>query len=204
MQYLDLTLPEVAENLALDEALLEEAESATVPMETLRVWESHQPAVVVGRSSHIDTEVRVDACRQLGIPIFRRISGGASVVVGPGCLMYSLVLSFHDRPKLRMPNEAHREVLNTLAMGLSTIISGVRCRGTSDLTLNDWKFSGNSVRSRRTHLLYHGTLLYDFPLAFFKNDSRGVCDAQIRSSLDVCAARCPPVPGNCRGSARDK
>ncbi len=26
------------------------------------------------------------------------------------------------------------------------------------------KFSGNSARCHRTHFLYHGTLLYDFPL----------------------------------------
>ena len=40
----------------------------------------------------------------------------------------------------------------------------VQCRGTSDLALGEVKFSGNSARVRRDHLLYHGTLLYDFPL----------------------------------------
>ena len=35
----------------------------------------------------------------------------------------------------------------------------------SDLVLGDLKFSGNSARCRRRWLLYHGTLLYDFPLA---------------------------------------
>jgi len=50
MRYLDLTLPSPAENLALDEALLEEAEASGRPTETLRLWEPRQPAVVVGRS----------------------------------------------------------------------------------------------------------------------------------------------------------
>ena len=40
----------------------------------------------------------------------------------------------------------------------------MECRGTSDLALAGRKFSGNSARLRRNHLLYHGTLLYDFPL----------------------------------------
>ena len=61
MRYLDLTLPTAAENLALDEALLEEAEAAP-PLETLRLWESPQPLVVIGRSSRVGTEVEVDAC----------------------------------------------------------------------------------------------------------------------------------------------
>ena len=40
----------------------------------------------------------------------------------------------------------------------------VVCRGTSDLALAERKFSGNSLRVRRNWLLYHGTLLYSFPL----------------------------------------
>ena len=30
------------------------------------------------------------------------------------------------------------------------------------------KFSGNSLRMKRTHLLYHGTLLYDFDLGLIE------------------------------------
>ena len=164
MQYLDLTLPTPAENVALDEALLEEAEASASPVETLRLWEPRQPLVVVGRSSRADGEVRIEVCRELGIPVLRRISGGAAVVSGPGCLMYALVLSYHLRPELRVVTAAHRWVLGTLAAALAAYVPGVQCRGTSDLALGELKFSGNSARLRRNHLLYHGTLLYDFPL----------------------------------------
>lgn len=165
MQSLDLTLPSPAENLALDEALLDEAEAALVPNETLRLWEPREPLVVVGRSSRVDTEVHVDVCRELNIPILRRPSGGAAVVAGPGCLMYALVLSYQLRPHLRVLSAAHREILGTIVAALAPLAPGVRCCGTSDLALGELKFSGNSARSRRQHLLYHGTLLYDFPLA---------------------------------------
>ncbi len=101
----------------------------------------------------------------LGVPILRRVSGGAAVVAGPGCLMYALVLSYQLRPHLRVLSEAHRYVLGTLAAALERLAPGVACRGTSDLALDGRKFSGNSARCRRHHLLYHGTLLYDFPLA---------------------------------------
>ena len=83
MRYLDLTLPTPAENLALDEALLEEAESAARPTETLRIWEPSEPMVVVGRSSQAGVEVRLDRCCELGIPVLRRTSGGAAIVTGP-------------------------------------------------------------------------------------------------------------------------
>jgi lipoate-protein ligase A len=164
MRYLDQTLPTAAENLALDEALLDEAEQAVAPVETLRLWESPQPLVIVGRSSRIDAEVRRAACLAAGIPVLRRASGGAAIVAGPGCLMYALVLSYRLRPHLRVLSQAHRDVLGTLAGALEPLMPGVQCRGTSDLTLGLQKFSGNSARCRREHLLYHGTLLYDFPL----------------------------------------
>ncbi len=164
MRYLDLTLPTLAENLALDEALLDEAEAAARPCETLRLWEAGQPAVIIGRSSRLALEVRSDDCRDLGIPILRRISGGAAVVVGPGCLMYALVLSLQLRPQLRAIDRAHAAVLGTLAAALRPFVPDLALRGICDLALGEKKVSGNSVRCKREHLLYHGTLLYDFPL----------------------------------------
>ena len=43
-------------------------------------------------------------------------------------------------------------------------VPGLTFRGTCDLAIGERKVSGNSVRCKREHLLYHGTLLYDFPL----------------------------------------
>ena len=68
--------------------------------------------------------------------------------------------------------------MKTIAQALNTLRPGVHCAGTSDLVFDEKitadaldsadtkkKFSGNSVRCRRGHFLYHGTLLYDFPLS---------------------------------------
>jgi lipoate-protein ligase A len=164
MRYLDLTMPSLAGNLALDEALLDEAEAADAPRETLRLWESPALGVVIGRSSRMAVEVREETCRELKVPVLRRISGGAAVVVGPGCLMYALVLSLRLRPQLRAIDQAHAHVLGTIAAALRPAAPGMAHRGTCDLAIGEKKVSGNSVRCRREHLLYHGTLLYDFPL----------------------------------------
>ena len=193
MRLLDLTLLTPEENLALDEALLDEAEYGGAPLETLRFWESPRPAVVVGRSSRIDLEVRRDSCEKSNVPILRRTSGGLAVVAGPGCLMYAVVLSYELRPELKTLDRAHRFVLNVIAESLRPFRPSVRCQGVSDLALLDSseerrasngasesnsacdrnlnavpdaykKFSGNSVRCKHSHFLYHGTLLYDFSL----------------------------------------
>lgn len=147
----------------LDEALLDEDETSGLPRETLRLWESDRPLVVIGRSSRIDAEVRREVCEELRIPVLRRTSGGAAIVAGPGCLMYALVLSYQRRPSLRAISAAHRFVLGTNVAALCRLAPGVE-RGTSDLAIGGRKFSGNSLRCKRDRMLYHGTLLYDFPL----------------------------------------
>lgn len=164
MQLLDLTLPTAEENLALEESLLAQAEAGEAPDDVLRLWEPAAPLVVLGRSSQPEGEVNVAACQSRGIPILRRSSGGAAIVTGPGCLMYAVVLSMVRRPQLRFIDAAHRYVLGTLEAALAPLAPGVCRQGTSDLALGDRKFSGNSLRVKRDHLLYHGTLLYDFPL----------------------------------------
>ena len=164
MKLLDLTLPTPEENVALDEALLDAAEAGQMADEVLRLWEPAQPMVVLGRSSRAAEEVDLAACKADGISVLRRSSGGTAIVTGPGCLMYSVVLRYAGREHLRLLDETHRHVLGLVASALGTLCSGIEHCGTSDLAIAGRKFSGNSVRCKRDHLLYHGTLLYAFDL----------------------------------------
>jgi lipoate-protein ligase A len=164
MELLELTLPTAAENVALDEALLDAAEEGNRRDEILRIWELERTAVIVGRSSRVHEEVDVMACQRQGIDLVRRSSGGAAIVAGPGCLMYSLLLSYRTQPALRYLDHAHAFVLGRLATALSQHLAGVTHCGTSDLALGGRKFSGNSLRAKRDWFLYHGTLMYSFEL----------------------------------------
>jgi lipoate-protein ligase A len=169
MYHLPLTLETPAANLALDEELLARAVAGRLPGDVLRLWESAVPLVVLGRSSP-EGEVHMDRCRDEGVPVLRRVSGGATVAVGPGCLMYAVVLDCRRQPELRKINRAHDIVLGRAAAALAALVPGVVRVGTSDLALipdsaePPRKFSGNSLRVKRDHLLYHGTILYDFPI----------------------------------------
>ncbi len=165
MKLLDLTLPTPEENVALDEALLDAAEAGEIQDDVLRLWEPAQHFVVAGRSSRIAEEVELAACEASSVPVLRRTSGGAAIVAGPGCLMYALVLRYDGREHLRMLDQAHAHVLGAIAKALAAFIPGIEHRGTCDLVLGNRKFSGNSVRCKRDHLLYHGTLLHHFDLA---------------------------------------
>src|SRR3990167_824405 len=100
MKYLDLTFPTPEENLACDEALLEQCEEGLIPDDILRFWEPSSYFVVLGYSNKIQTEVNETACQKEGIPILRRLSGGGTVLQGPGCLNFSLILKIENSKAL--------------------------------------------------------------------------------------------------------
>jgi len=163
MHCLDLTLPTPEANLACDEALLDLCEE-TRDRGILRFWESPDPFVVLGLASRRNREVDAAACAARGIPVLRRCSGGGTVVQGPGCLSYALILRI-DKPSLDRIDSAnafvmerHRRLLAD-ATGLP-----VRREGVTDLTVGGRKFSGNAQRRRRRFLLFHGTFLLAFPI----------------------------------------
>jgi lipoate-protein ligase A len=166
MNLLDLTLQTPAENLALDEAVLNEAEEACrrtePPAEILRFWESPVPFVVLGSTGRLAAEIDQDACRREGVPILRRSSGGGTVLLGPGCLCFSLILDLPTRPGLHDIHASYRAILGRVVTCLA--VEGLAHRGISDLALGARKVCGNSQRRKRAALLHHGALLYGFDL----------------------------------------
>jgi lipoate-protein ligase A len=195
MRHLDLTLPSPAENLACDEALLDwceensgtgfqpvqmtsEQAGGAVPLfggeGILRFWESPKPFVVVGYANKVATEVNVAACEARKIPILRRCSGGGTVVQGPGCLNYTLILPItHDGPLHSIP-VANQFIMRRNRAAIQSLFSRPQTpdpkpetaiRGHTDLAIGEKKFSGNSQRRRKHFLLFHGTFLLNFDLA---------------------------------------
>ena len=167
MKLLDLTLPSPAENLACDEALLDACEVGAGE-EVLRFWESPTPFVVVGYANKVAHEVNVAACAARGIPILRRCSGGGTVVQGPGCLNYALILRMVEDAPTHNISAANRFIMERHRAALESAIcnpqSAIQVQGHTDLTINGLKFSGNSQRRRRQFLLFHGTFLLNFDL----------------------------------------
>ena len=168
MRHLDLTLPSPAENLACDEALLDWAESGE-GAECLRFWESPEPFVVVGYANKVATEVNVAACEARKIPILRRCSGGGTVVQGPGCLNYALILPITQDGPLHSIAVANQYIMRRNRAAIESAIgnrqSAIAIRGHTDLAVGERKFSGNSQRRRKHFLLFHGTFLLNFDFA---------------------------------------
>lgn len=160
MLHITDALTDPADHLALDEAMLLAADEGEIG-DCIRFWEFATATVVAGRSTRVADEIDLELCEAHCIPVLRRCSGGASVVGGPGCLMYSIVLSTAGQESLRKIDVAHQFVMSRLLRGLQRQLPDAQWQGICDLTWNDRKCSGNSLRIARRHLLYHGTVLYD-------------------------------------------
>lgn len=165
LRWLDLSFDNPAQNLACDEALLEWAELENPGHGLLRFWESGKPFVVVGYAGKVQDEVHLDLCAASGIPIFRRVTGGGSVLQGPGCWNYSLILPATFDPHLETVSGSNRWIMERNRLALESLLRRpVHFRGSSDLALDDLKISGNAQRRKKRWLLFHGTLLRDLDI----------------------------------------
>ncbi len=150
------------ENLALDEAILLAAEDGGGEM--LRLWELPHDAVVLGAGGVLADDVDEAACATGGVSLHRRASGGGTVLLGPGCLVYSVVLRYDRAPELRDIPASFRWVLARVVAALTPLVGAIEIAGSSDLTFAGRKFAGHAQQRKRHHLLHHGTLLYGFDL----------------------------------------
>ncbi len=196
MRLLDLSYDEPARNLALDEALLNEAEAGG-SIETLRFWETPVPFVVLGLTQRLSEEVHEDACSRDRVPILRRASGGGCVLQAKGCLNFALVLDQHGHPDLRTIRASHRYILEKVRTALIATGLDARLEGISDVAVQGYKVSGNAQRRKKRFLLHHGTLLYGADLTliskYLKEPARRPEYRAGRSHADfVQNLPCPP------------
>ncbi len=173
MLRLDLPPLPPAEQLATDEALLDAGEAGHGD-ETLIFWEPRETFVVVGYANKVATEVNVAACAASGVPIFRRGSGGGTVVQLRGGLNYSLILRIAENSPTRSISSTNQFIMEKNRAAIETVFpksaignrqSAISVRGHTDLCRDHLKFAGNSQRRRKNFLLFHGTLLLNCDLS---------------------------------------
>jgi len=164
LKVFDLTYKTPQMNLACDEALLEMCENG-FDDEILRFWEPTEYFVVLGYTNKLLENVDPAICSSLQMPVLRRCSGGGTVVQGPGCFNYSLILDSLGRPEIQTISSTtqfvlrrHREVIEQITH------EAVSLSGISDLTIRNLKFSGNAQRRMKRFVLFHGTFMIEMEI----------------------------------------
>jgi len=168
MKTLDFTFPTPEENLACDEALLDLCERGSSD-EILRFWAPERHFIVLGLSNSAPTELHLPAAQARSIPILRRCSGGGTVLQGPGCLNFALILKIKKPGPLESIGSTNQHILERHRAALEKRLRReVSVQGCTDLTLDGLKFSGNSQRRRMRSLLFHGTFLLHLDLTLME------------------------------------
>ena len=160
LRLIDTPAANPAEHLALDEALLESVEKEGAP-DTLRIWESESPFVVLGTAQKVKEEVDEAACESNGVPILRRCSAGGCVLQGPGSLNFALILRYNGRKELSVLHDSYCFILKRLSAAFADQGINACHQGISDMAMDGYKISGNAQRRKRNTFLHHGTLLYE-------------------------------------------
>lgn len=156
----DISFSRPEDNILFDEVLLALAEKGETG-EVLRFWESPVDFIVLGRISKESEDICWEHVSRDHVPVLRRASGGGTVLQGPGCLNFSLILSKVIHPELSDINQSYRWVLERIIGALGHL--GIRAvfMPISDLALahNQKKVSGNAQKRGKTFILHHGTVL---------------------------------------------
>ena len=131
---------------------------------TLRFWESPKYFVALGYTNRAETEANLPACRAHDVPVLRRVSGGGTVLQGPGCLNYALVHPIAPGQTLNV-EATNKLVMETQRAAFEKLLGeNVIVAGHTDLATGNLKFSGNAQRRKARNFLFHGTILLDFDL----------------------------------------
>ncbi len=139
-------------NMALDEVLLMNSKQ-NLPI--LRIYGWNKPCVSIGYFQGID-EIDYEFCRNNGIDVVRRITGGGAVFHDSE-VTYSFVTKEFPENILKSYGDICQLVIKALhSLGIRAEFSPL-----NDVTVNGKKVCGNAQTRKNKTLLQHGTILLD-------------------------------------------
>jgi lipoate-protein ligase A len=145
-------------NIAIGQAIVEAHRAGTVP-DTLRFLR-FPPTALVGRHQALGQEIDLAYCRDHGIGVARRITGGGAIFMEPGLLGWELAF---DRKTLGVASlpELTRAICEAAAEGISSLGVEARFRPRNDIEVDGRKISGTGGFFDGDTLFYQGTVLVD-------------------------------------------
>jgi len=145
---------DVYRNLAVEEWLLENAPS--LPVLFLYV---NDPCVVIGKNQNPWRECRLSLMKEEGVELARRVSGGGAVYHDAGNLNVSVIV-----PRTKYIEQQQYDYIFHCLNATALRQRKLSRMGTSSLTVDGLKFSGQAFCHRRDCTLHHGTILVNADL----------------------------------------
>lgn len=158
LRVLDTGVIEGRLNIAIGQAIIEAHQQGSVP-DTLR-YLRFPPTALVGRHQALGQEVNLEYCRENGIGVVRRITGGGAIFLDPGQLGWELAF---NRKTLGIASlsDLAREICEAAAAGIARLGVDARYRPRNDIEVGGRKISGTGGFFDGDTLFYQGTVLVD-------------------------------------------
>ena len=177
-----------AENITLDQALLTARAERRAP-NTLRFLQFSPPVALVGYHQDVAQEIRVPYCREAGIDINRRITGGGAILFDTSQLGWELIAAIDAVDCAPFSLELHRRICGAVIEGLRAFGLEAAFRPRNDIEVGGRKISGTGGVEEGDAFLFQGTLLLDFDVAAMIRAFRIPTEKLRQSSLDSAADR---------------
>jgi lipoate-protein ligase A len=161
---LDTPPGSVAQEIARDKALMVQVAAGARPA-LLRFYEATDEAVVVGIAQQPEQQVDLAACAADGIPVLQRFSGGGTVFIGRGCLVFSVIAPHGPALQPFDVGGAYRQVLSYALDALCRLGVPAVFEPPCDLAVQGRKVCGTAQAQKRGVVLVHGSFLVDADLA---------------------------------------
>ncbi len=158
---LDTGKRSAAENMALDDVILERRAVNDSPS-TIRFLQFKPPAVLVGYHQAVEQEVRLTYCKQRGIDVNRRLTGGGAIYFDEESLGWEIFAVKHELPQCLTVEDFYEELCRGVVIALRRIGLNASFRPKNDIEVNGRKISGTGGTEREGAFLFQGTLLVDF------------------------------------------
>jgi lipoate-protein ligase A len=158
---LDPGVRSASEHMALDEAVLKARAKDRVP-NTVRFLQFSPDCVLVGWHQSVAEEVRLEYCRNEGIDINRRITGGGAILFDRPQLGWELIASKDDLNLSVATKELFEWICQAAINGLKTLGVTASFRPRNDIEIEGRKISGTGGTEEGSAFLFQGTLLIDF------------------------------------------
>lgn len=121
------------------------------------------PTVMLGRNQLIDNEVEVPYCKEQGIHIYRRKSGGGCIYADEGCIQFSYI-SFAENVNLAFHDYMQRMANLMQSLGIDAQLSG-----RNDILVEGHKVSGSAFYRLKGRSVLHNSVLFSTQLTHLGN-----------------------------------
>jgi lipoate-protein ligase A len=120
------------------------------------VWQPEKPVIVLGQSNQAEAAVHGELAELDGIPVYKRQSGGQTVILTPRTIVISVRLIAE---KLDNPQVYFKRINGLIMEALSSLgVYGLNEKGISDIALGELKILGSSIYRKRSMVFYHAVL----------------------------------------------